>query len=164
MARMEGMLQTQNQLNIANNDYPNSLNEDSPLSMPARQGKLMTPHNVNWDSAQTEAPRAGSITAEDPDFSRIATTENNASIATQSPLGFHPSGNASDAYHTVPISTGESTSNPTCQGGLSGRSIMDHETTDTEASVMAPHMVREIQSCRSNGETDTDLGELGTPW
>lgn len=144
MARMESMLQTQNQLNFAGNDYPNSLNEDSPLPTSVRQGKLMTEHNVNWDAAQTEAPSAASITAEDPDLSRISTAENDTSIATQSPLGFHLSGNASDTYHTVPTSTGESISNPTCPGRLSGRLNMDHETTDTEASVMAPQMVRDI--------------------
>lgn len=138
------MIRIQNMSHLpSENSYQDNPIDDSTRAASARPERLINVDSIAWDSVQTGAQSADSV-APDPQFADVSMAGTGNSVVTPSPVALIASGKALDPYHGIsPLGT-QSVTNAVHQACLSNRSTMQPPTTDTEASVLAPQVVREI--------------------
>lgn len=142
---METMIRLQNMSHLpSENSYPDNLVGDSTRAASARPEHLINVDSIAWDSVQTGAQNADSVAPGDAQFTDVSMAGTGNSVVTPSPVALIASGKTLDPYHgTSPLET-QSVTDAGHQPCLSNRSNMHPPTTDAEASVLAPQVVREI--------------------
>lgn len=158
---METMLQTQNRVSCTTEDpYPVNAIEEGTLPIPAQPERLVNVTGVPMGTAWADTRSADPLVTGDSNLVDVSVARRHPAV-THSPVASFASGNTTT---DIPGLGTHGISNTMHKQLLSNPANKHSGTTDSEASVLAPQMVRDPYNNSSSEQTDTDTDELGASW